>query len=290
MVDASLVCSDGRTFPVRDGFVLGRVTGCDLVIDDGKCSRRHARICVEGSVVEIEDLQSSNGTLLNGKPVQRRMLRDGDQIQIGKTVIVYREGVIATKPAEAPRPSAAPRVAPPPPARPPAAPATAADDDDLFGAAPAPAKPAAPASASAQVPAPKPAPAAADDDDDLFGDTPAPAAKAPAAPPPAPARPSAQTPSSPPRPSQVVEFADEVVQVRAVPQAKSTAAPVANAASGEPKIESRQRVLQFQQHSAGRGPLGDDLAQMSGGTKALLFGAVLAGAAGLVWLMIWLVR
>jgi predicted component of type VI protein secretion system len=263
--------------------VLGRVTGCDLVIDDGKCSRRHARICVEGSVVEIEDLQSSNGTLLNGKPVQRRMLRDGDQIQIGKTVIVYREGVIATKPVEAPKPAAAPKVAPPQPARPSAAPAAAGDDDDLFGDAPA--KPA------ASAPLPKPAPATAADDDDLFGDAPAPAAKPQAVPPPAPARPSSPIPSAPPpRPSQVVEFADEVVQVRATPQAKPAAAPAASAASGEPKIESRQRVLQFQQHSAGRGPLSDDLAQMSAGTKALLFIAVLAGAAGLVWLMIWLVR
>lgn len=279
MVDASLVCSDGRTFPVRDGFVLGRVTGCDLVIDDGKCSRRHARICVEGSIVEIEDLQSSNGTLLNGKPVQRRMIRDGDQIQIGKTVIVYREGVIATKPAAAPKPSPAPQAAPAPTARATPAPAAAADDDDLFGDSPAPAKPAA-------MP-----PTAAEEDEDLFGAAPAaPAAKAPPASPSAP-RPTTQAPPPPPaRPSQVVEFADEVVQVRATPQAKSAAAPAASAAAGEPKIESRQRVLQFSQHNAGRGPLSDDLAQMSPGTKALLVGAVLAGAAGLVWLMIWLVR
>jgi predicted component of type VI protein secretion system len=272
MVDASLVCSDGRTFPVRDGFVLGRVTGCDLVIDDGKCSRRHARICVEGSVVEIEDLQSSNGTLLNGKPVQRRMLRDGDQIQIGKTVIAYREGVIAPKAAAAPVAR---------PAGPAAAPAAAAaEDDDLFGDAPPPPKATPPA-------AKPPVAAAADEDDDLFGSAPAPSPKAPA-PPPAPVRPAAPTPSAPPpRPAQVVEFADEVVQVRATPQPKAVAPA---AAAGEPKVESKQRVLQFQKHGAGRGPLGDDLAQMPGSTKALLFGAVLAAAAGLVWLMIWLVR
>ena len=41
---------------------------------------------VEAGVVEVEDLGSSNGTMLNGKPVDRRMLRDGDRIQFGKDV------------------------------------------------------------------------------------------------------------------------------------------------------------------------------------------------------------
>ena len=42
---------------------------------------------------------SSNGTMLNGKPVQRRVVRDGDEIQIGETRIVYR--AIAAAPASA---------------------------------------------------------------------------------------------------------------------------------------------------------------------------------------------
>jgi hypothetical protein len=61
---------------VHDGFVIGRVAGCDLVIDDTKASRRHARLVVDAGVVEVEDLESSNGTLLNEKPVTRRVLRE----------------------------------------------------------------------------------------------------------------------------------------------------------------------------------------------------------------------
>ena len=83
-----------RNLPVRDGFTIGRVAPADLVIDDSKASRRHARIVVDNGVVEIEDLGSSNGTLLNGKPVTRRVLRGGDQLQIGKTVFTFREGEV----------------------------------------------------------------------------------------------------------------------------------------------------------------------------------------------------
>ncbi len=93
-----LQISDGRTVAVRDGLTLGRVAGCDIVIDDTKASRRHARIVAQDGVVEVEDLGSSNGTMLNGKPVQRRVLRDGDEIQIGATRIVYLAQAVAQKP------------------------------------------------------------------------------------------------------------------------------------------------------------------------------------------------
>src|SRR5689334_5341670 len=86
-----LSLANGTRVPLKNGFVLGRVAGCDLVIDDTKASRRHARIIIENDVVEIEDMDSSNGTLLNDKPVTRRLLRDGDRVQIGKTVIVFHD-------------------------------------------------------------------------------------------------------------------------------------------------------------------------------------------------------
>ena len=60
-------------------------------IKDTKASRQHARLISQGGVVEIEDLDSSNGTLLNGKPVQKRMLRHGDVIKIGTTEIRFDE-------------------------------------------------------------------------------------------------------------------------------------------------------------------------------------------------------
>ena len=98
-----LEMADGAMVDVRNGLVLGRVSACDVVVADAKASRRHAQLIVEAGVVEVEDLGSSNGTMLNGKPVDRRMLRDGDRIEIGKTVIVYREGDLPgrSKPNEA---------------------------------------------------------------------------------------------------------------------------------------------------------------------------------------------
>lgn len=88
---AFLQLPDGRIVTVADGLTLGRAPACDVVVEDTKVSRRHARVVVEAGVAEIEDLDSSNGTLLNGKPVSRRVLRDGDVIQLGETRIVYHE-------------------------------------------------------------------------------------------------------------------------------------------------------------------------------------------------------
>ncbi len=86
-----LLLPDGHRVPVAHGLTIGRVDGCDLRLEDPKASRHHARLIVEASVVEIEDLGSSNGTRLNGKEIQRRMLRSGDVIQIGTSLIIYRE-------------------------------------------------------------------------------------------------------------------------------------------------------------------------------------------------------
>ncbi|MBL8724492.1 MAG: FHA domain-containing protein [Planctomycetes bacterium] len=266
--------ADGRALPLHHGFVVGRTAGCDLVIDDSKASRRHLRVIVEAGVAEVEDLDSSNGTLLNGKPVTRRLLRDGDQVQIGKTVLVYREGA-----------PPAPRGAASAPA--PAGAAVFDDDDDLFGgdsgaktAAPPPAStPPAPAPA-----APRPAPAVPRAEVGPPAGARPPAAATPAAPPP---------PAPPPRPA-VVEFADEVVEVRKAPP-QSAASPAAaksgsGAAGGPVGVQVQQRVLQFSKQSASGSPLGDDLGQLSSGARSLVFALVLVGAAGIAWLVVHLVR
>ena len=88
---AFLLMPDGTEIEIQDGMILGRVQGCHVVIADSKASRRHARFISQRGVVEIEDLESSNGTKLNGKDITRRMLRDGDLILIGTTSISYAE-------------------------------------------------------------------------------------------------------------------------------------------------------------------------------------------------------
>jgi pSer/pThr/pTyr-binding forkhead associated (FHA) protein len=256
-----LSLADGRTMTVRDGFVLGRIAECDLVIDDGKASRRHARILVEAGVVEIEDLGSSNGTLLNGKPVTRRVLRSGDEVQIGKTVITFREGVM---PGSAPVAGSGAGGG--------AGSGVLDDDNDLFadGSAGSPAAsertpPAAsPAPPPSTAPAPRPAPPAAN------------------VPPPAP-----PTPTPPPPRTAVVEFADEVIEVRK-PAPAASPARSAGVSSAQP-VQKQSRVLQYSKQAAASSVLGDDLSQVSGGTRTLLYAVVLAIAIGLGWLVMRLV-
>jgi len=70
---------------------IGRDAGCEIPIDDPSASRRHARFVSNGHSVTIEDLGSKNGTLVNDAPCRSTVLRDGDRVVLGATVIVYRD-------------------------------------------------------------------------------------------------------------------------------------------------------------------------------------------------------
>jgi len=68
---------------------IGRESGNFVQLDDHEVSRRHAEIRrVDGKFV-VGDLKSSNGTYLNNRKVERAELSSGDQIQIGRTIMVY---------------------------------------------------------------------------------------------------------------------------------------------------------------------------------------------------------
>jgi pSer/pThr/pTyr-binding forkhead associated (FHA) protein len=68
---------------------IGRATGCELQIDSGSVSRHHALILVGPRESIIEDLNSTNGVLVNGRKVSRQQLSDGDAITIGETQFRY---------------------------------------------------------------------------------------------------------------------------------------------------------------------------------------------------------
>ena len=76
--------------PLKNVCVLGRKRTVDVVIDDQRVSREHAMIRKEGTHYMLFDLDSANGTILNGVQVARpTRLHDGDQIEIGGSCIKF---------------------------------------------------------------------------------------------------------------------------------------------------------------------------------------------------------
>jgi len=69
--------------------VIGRSKDCDIQLADPNASRRHAEVRQEAATYWLVDLDSTNGTELNGKKVDRGKLTDGDRITIGETEIVF---------------------------------------------------------------------------------------------------------------------------------------------------------------------------------------------------------
>lgn len=89
-----------REYPLPDGpSVLGRDPACAIHLpDEPKASKQHARIEVRGEGVEVEDLQSRNGTRVNGDPVERKALEEGDILQVGSTSLrLVRDAAAAAR-------------------------------------------------------------------------------------------------------------------------------------------------------------------------------------------------
>jgi hypothetical protein len=83
---------------------IGRAAGCELQIDSSSVSRNHALVLVGPRETIIEDLNSTNGVLVNGRKVSRQLLSDGDAITIGEIQFRYIARPVApgaqAKPAE----------------------------------------------------------------------------------------------------------------------------------------------------------------------------------------------
>ena len=73
----------------KDKTVIGRGSGCDIVIDDPGISRKHLEIDITDNGVIARDLGSTNGTYVEGHQVPAATLLDGNTITIGRTRILY---------------------------------------------------------------------------------------------------------------------------------------------------------------------------------------------------------
>ena len=68
----------------RDRLVVGRGRKADLALAEATISRAHAALGFDPSGFFVEDLGSTNGTMVNGAPVEKQALKNDDEIQMGK--------------------------------------------------------------------------------------------------------------------------------------------------------------------------------------------------------------
>ena len=88
------IASDDKTEDVAltaATFAIGRHPRNDLVLKDPRISSFHCRVELEGDRYALVDLKSRNGTLLNGSRIDRAVLKNNDQIQLGSTKVSYLE-------------------------------------------------------------------------------------------------------------------------------------------------------------------------------------------------------
>jgi MoxR-like ATPase len=80
-------------FPMTgDEVIIGRDNDCDIIVDRGETSRKHAKISRQNEQFWLEDLDSANGTFLNSAPVNKRLeIKHMDIIQIGSCMLVFND-------------------------------------------------------------------------------------------------------------------------------------------------------------------------------------------------------
>ena len=89
----------GATFEVGPRLLIGRVPACDVVLADVEVSREHAMIVTDGETPMLVDLASSNGTLVNGKKVERLKLVPGTTFTISNSKFMFDKAPpISTRP------------------------------------------------------------------------------------------------------------------------------------------------------------------------------------------------
>jgi hypothetical protein len=89
---AELHVEGERTFSIQQVATVGRGPDSHIVLNVRSVSRHHARIFYEGGHFWIKDLDSGNGTTVNGKRVKLQMLSDQDRIGFGEANAVFRSG------------------------------------------------------------------------------------------------------------------------------------------------------------------------------------------------------
>jgi membrane fusion protein (multidrug efflux system) len=82
-----------RSLKMAEGveYSIGRSPGADVVVDDAECSGRHALVFLRGDRCTVRDLDSANGTFVNGEKVDQAEVRPGDRLMVGRTEFAISE-------------------------------------------------------------------------------------------------------------------------------------------------------------------------------------------------------
>lgn len=85
---------DPVTFRILPGNIktIGRSTGAQFIVDAALVSRVHCRLSAGATELQVDDLDSTNGTFVNGERVTRSKLKEGDRLGVGKVELVISRG------------------------------------------------------------------------------------------------------------------------------------------------------------------------------------------------------
>src|SRR5262252_6677534 len=91
MATLVLQCEDrvAYAYAIDQIVTIGRLLDNRVVLDHPSVSSHHACVFADGDQYIVEDLQSTNGTFVNGRRISRRTLRNGDVMKIGRHTIVF---------------------------------------------------------------------------------------------------------------------------------------------------------------------------------------------------------
>ena len=90
LIDTGDEAESQFTFRILPGAVktIGRAPRADFIVDAALVSRVHCQLTAGAAELEVVDLESTNGTFVNGARVERAMLRPGDKLGVGKVEFV----------------------------------------------------------------------------------------------------------------------------------------------------------------------------------------------------------
>ena len=78
------------TFRIMPGSIktIGRSTGAEFIVDAALVSRLHCQLTAGASELEVVDLESTNGTFVNGQRVTKALLKEGDRLGVGRVELL----------------------------------------------------------------------------------------------------------------------------------------------------------------------------------------------------------